>query len=278
MKENSEAIVQFLGEYERLVDRVNRTLRDYLGDPGSSQTQDLRASVRRLDAAIRLLPKSTRREKAVDRCHERCKELLRETSRIRDIDILLHRIAERSADSTVRLIIDNLREERGEFVDRSVRAAWKLFERHPPKLGKKDLPRFARRIETVMLRLDEEIGCELRASLADESNVNELHSLRKDCKRLRYTLELLHSAEDRPQLISLLRRWQDILGEIRDMDVRMDYLSRAKPTAGVRSILAGERASRHWKYMAFMRLCKSKPGLVASTFLATKVAGEAAAR
>ena len=56
MTESSAVIVQFLEEYERLVDRVNRSLRDYLGDPGASQTQTLRASVRRLDAAIKLLP------------------------------------------------------------------------------------------------------------------------------------------------------------------------------------------------------------------------------
>jgi CHAD domain-containing protein len=278
MTESSPAIVQFLEEYERLADRVNRSLRDYLGEPGTSQTQNLRASVRRLDAAIKVLPKRTRKEKAVERCHERCRELLRETSRIRDIDILREKLAARSSDPTVRLMLDNLGEERGEFVDRSVRAAWKLFERHPPKLGKKDLPRFARRIETVLQELDEEVGRELRASLADEKNVEELHSLRKDCKRLRYTLELLHSTERKSRLISLLRRWQDILGEIRDMDVRIDYLLRAKPTAGVRSILSEERAKRHAKYVEFVRLCKRAPRMKTRSFLDATVATPVAAR
>jgi CHAD domain-containing protein len=278
MTEGSAVIVQFLDEYERIADRVNKSLREYLGDPGTSQTQNLRASVRRLDAAMRLLPKRTKKEKTVKRCRERCAELLKETSRIRDIDIQQERMLTRSADPTVRVISENLREERGEYVDRSVRAAWKLFERRPPKLGKKDLPRFGRRVESVLLDLEDEIASELSASLADEANVEDLHSLRKHCKRLRYTLELFRSGENQSQLIPLMRSWQDILGEIRDMDVIIDYLSRAKQTAGVRSILAAERASRHSRYVAFEKLCRREPLTGAHPFLRVNAPRAVAAR
>ncbi len=253
MTESSAITVQFLTEYEKIRERVNKSLRDYLGNPGTSQTQSLRASVRRLDTAVRILPKKTRDEKAIRRCHERCRDVLSETSRIRDIDILRERISKHPADKTVALMLANFQEEREEFVDASKKASWRLFEHHPPKLERRDLPRFARRVETFLAEMKEEIAAELAVCLKDEAKVDELHSLRKHCKRLRYTLELFPSIERHTGLVGELRRWQDVLGEIRDCDVIVDYLSRARPTPGVRSALAAERALRHQKYIAFVR-------------------------
>jgi CHAD domain-containing protein len=259
MKDSSPAVAQFLDEYGKRCDSVSRTLRVYLGDPGSTQTHGLRAAVRRLDAAIKVLPKSTRKEKAVRRCHERCRDLLRQTSRIRDIDIILATIAAHSDDATVSLMLNNLQEERDEFVDNSTKAAWRLFEHPPPKLARRDLPRFARRVETVLRALDVEIGRELQVSVADETKVEELHSLRKDCKRLRYTLELLPSVEGHSRQILFMRRWQDLLGEIRDLDVILEYLSRARSSPVVKAVVASERARRHARYAAFVRLSRKKP-------------------
>ncbi len=259
MTETSAVIPQFLGEYEGFKERLNKSLRDYLGDPGTAQTHSLRATVRRLDAAIRVLPKRTRDEKAVKRCHERCKEVIRETSRIRDIDMLRERISGHSKDAIVALMLNNFQEEREEFVDRSKRSAWKLFERHPPRLEKRDLPRFARRVETVLDKLNAVIEVELRVAVGDESKVEELHSLRKHLKRLRYTLELFPSVERHSRLVADLRRWQAALGEIRDGDVVLDYLSRARPTAAVREVIASERALRHRRYVSFVNSSRRRP-------------------
>ena len=258
MMESSAITVQFLAEYEKIKERVNKSLREYLGNPGIGQTQNLRAAVRRLDAAIRVLPKKTRDEKSVRRCHERCRDVLRETSRIRDIDILKERISKHPADRTVALMLANFQEEREEFVDASKRAAWRLFEHHPPKLERRDLPRFVRRAESTLAEMNEEVVTELGVSLKDEAKVDELHSLRKHCKRLRYTLELFPAVEHNARLVGELRMWQDVLGEIRDCDVIVDYLSRARPTDGVRSALASERALRHQKYLSFVRSCSRR--------------------
>jgi CHAD domain-containing protein len=258
MRESSSStiLVHFLEEYQRLNEKVNNTLRDYLGDPGVVQTRNLRAAVRRLDCSIRVLPKKTRNQKAVKRCHERCKELLEVTSRVRDLDILEDRIAKHPRDVTVTLLLNNLHEEREEFVSNSTKAAWKLFEHHPPSLVKGDLPRLVGRIEDVVEGLDAEIVSELQAVLKDAAKVDELHSLRKHCKRMRYTLELFPSMGHYSRLVILLRKWQDLLGEIRDSDVITDYLSRAKPTEAVRTMLASERAFRQRRYAAFVQSCK----------------------
>ena len=54
----------------------------------------------------------------------------------------------------------------------------------------------------------------------------------------------------------MLQRWQDVLGEIRDLDVAIEYLSRAKQTVGVKKVLASESALRHERYAAFVRMCR----------------------
>src|SRR5271169_5020555 len=107
MAESSAIALQFLDQYEGLKQRLNKSLREYLGDPGTSQTQTLRAAIRRLDTAILMLPKPTREEKAVTRCHERCKKVLRETSHVRDIDIMRERLSKHKGDPTVALMLNN---------------------------------------------------------------------------------------------------------------------------------------------------------------------------
>ena len=246
----------FLAEYQRLTERMGRCLREYLGDPGRAQTRDLRASVRRFEAAVRVLPKRAREEKKMRRCRKRCRALLRATSRLRDVDVLTERFSRYPGDAMVGLVVANLGEERTEFVGDSTRAAWALFEQQPPVLSRRDLRSLGRRFEAVVEELEGDVQRGVRASVEDESRVDELHALRKDCKRLRYTLELVPAGPRASRLVRVLQRWQDALGEIRDLDVALEYLARAKQTAGVRRALAAERALRHERYLAFVRMSR----------------------
>lgn len=256
MKGSSALVDRYLEEYARLSERAWKSLREFLGNPGTSQTHALRASLRRLDEAVKVLPKKTRRTKEVRRLHERCRDLLRGTSRIRDIDMLIAELAGSAADPTVTLMLNNLREEREEFVGNSTKVAWKLFEHHPPKLTKRDLPRLSQRVRAVVDELEKGIADGLDASLKDESKIDALHSLRKDCKKLRYALELVPPTRDNLHRLSLLRRWQDRLGEIRDRDVLIGYLSQARQTQVVGRLLSAERAHRHSMYLSFCASCR----------------------
>ncbi|MGA2664655.1 MAG: CHAD domain-containing protein [Nitrososphaerales archaeon] len=250
-----------MAEYQRLTERMGRCLREYLGDPGRAHTRDLRASVRRFEAAVRVLPKRAREEKKMRRCRKRCRALLVATSRLRDVDVLTERFSGYPKDAMVDLVVANLGEERAEFVSGSTRAAWALFEHQPPVLSRRDLRSFGRRFEAVVDELDGEVQKGLESSVEDEARVEELHTLRKDCKKLRYTLELVPTGARASELVQVLQRWQDVLGEIRDLDVALDYLSRAKQTAGVRRAAAAERGLRHERYLAFVRMAgKDRPG------------------
>jgi CHAD domain-containing protein len=57
------------------------------------------------------------------------------------------------------------------------------------------------------------------------SKLEELHGLRKDCKKLRYMLELLpEENKDSLQMKKTLQRIQDILGSIHDFDFTIAHL------------------------------------------------------
>jgi CHAD domain-containing protein len=66
------------------------------------------------------------------------------------------------------------------------------------------------------------------AAIRDDSEAADLHSLRIDCKRLRYLLEFFRSLYDPGDLdpmIRKLRKLQDRLGEINDLEVQSAALS-----------------------------------------------------
>jgi len=89
--------------------------------------------------------------------------------------------------------------------------------------------------------------------LNDESKVAELHSLRKDVKKLRYLLEL---TEKTPARLSSLAKWQESLGAIHDLDVAIDYLKGVGAGHGRGAILELQSV-RHSNYLAFVRAYKA---------------------
>lgn len=67
------------------------------------------------------------------------------------------------------------------------------------------------------------------AAIHDDSPAAGLHALRIDCKKLRYLLEFFHSlydAQDVDPLIRKLKKLQDYLGEMNDLQVQKDALNR----------------------------------------------------
>ena len=65
--------------------------------------------------------------------------------------------------------------------------------------------------------------------LTPDSPANDLHELRKSCKKLRYLLEFfqcLYPAKEMKELVQQLKHLQDNLGEFQDMDVQSNDLHR----------------------------------------------------
>ena len=61
------------------------------------------------------------------------------------------------------------------------------------------------------------------AILRDFRKIDELHNLRKYCKSLRYTLEILPSDEEE-SLAKLMEDWQKVLGNVRDIYMTQHFI------------------------------------------------------
>ena len=244
----------FAEEHQRTNERVAQALRDYLGDPNESNTRLLRASVRRLTTMLRIIPKRSRK-KQMRQSLDSGRKLLKATSRVRDVDIIEEKLSRLPRDHTVELLVNNLREEREEYVGDSMKAAWRLFEQRKQRTDRRDLRGAQRWLMRTLVELDEKVSKELTTVVKNEGKVEELHSLRKHAKTFRYALELLPPTRSSTRAIEVLRSWQDVLGEIRDCDTFIEYMGRARQYGAVRESLAAERALRHRRYRSFVRSC-----------------------
>lgn len=91
--------------------------------------------------------------------------------------------------------------------------------------------------------------------LGDDKKLDELHMLRKDFKKLRYSIELI-AKEKRIPGIKSLKNIQDVLGEIHDHDMTVEYLKNTKQNSKYSEIIEIETQERSKKYQEFVTFLK----------------------
>ncbi len=108
--------------------------------------------------------------------------------------------------------------------------------------------------------------------IQDKNKIKKLHELRKDCKKIRYALELLVKDNNKNntaiRLIKTLQNIQDILGSIRDYDITIDYLKKLEPSKEIQEIINNEIEQRRLKYEEFLRFCKRRLHISKDSFVA----------
>ena len=133
----------------------------------------------------------------------------------------------------------------------------KISNKRSKKRFSKVIGRFATRIEH-----------NLPIVAYDNEKITELHELRKDCKKLRYLLELLPDNNHKDQrsekddyvseLMEKLESVQDILGIIHDHDTTIAYLKRRKGTrtrsTQIHSVLKKINLERQNKYRGICKI------------------------
>ena len=117
------------------------------------------------------------------------------------------------------------------------------------------------------------------------NKIVELHEMRKDCKKLRYMLELMpdhnnkethkmitelediqdmlgsihiQNNKETHKMITELEDIQDMLGSIHDNDTMIVYLKRVRHSKEITHILDNEITERNTKYEEFVQFCKRK--------------------
>ncbi len=178
----------------------------------------------------------------------------------------------------------SLFKQRKTKLNEAISVALELRKLRVPKLTKKikiSNKRSKKRFSKVIGKFATRIEHNLPIVVNDNEKVTELHELRKDCKKLRYLLELLPDNSSRDQrserddyvskLIEKLEKVQDILGITHDYDTIIAYLNRRKSTGSrstqIYSILAKINRERQNQYEDFVKLVNGDLAADDSNFL-----------
>ena len=253
--------------YERKLvqglDRLNKRLDSYLKNPEDDKNvHEVRTTLRRLDVMFSMLPKKARRR---NRKHiEKYKEFFKTNSRLRDIDVIRAKVAALSPGA--KSLDAQLQGKRNAQMKKVIKIARVL--RKLPRIRVKVTPAgLESRIDRITDRLSVRIKQTMPAVLSDASNADELHRLRKDCKKLRYVLEALPAgaakkyekkataALGKEASTLLLEKLQDTLGEIHDSDITLEYLRRSKSeiAKGLAEKVASSRDRLYQEFLAYSK-------------------------
>ena len=278
----------YLDKSERNIQRVSNKLDDYIKEPNEENIHDIRKAIRRLEASYRSLPsKKVRKKRVIKEFTEYSKKLFSINSQIRDFDIIGEKLSSDenpAQQDTIKSIKGLVFKQRKIKLNEAIYFALELRKLRVPKLTKKikiSNKRSKKRFSKMIGKFATRIEHNLPIVVNDNEKVTELHELRKDCKKLRYLLELLPDNSGRDQrserddyvskLIEKLEKLQDILGIIHDYDTMIAYLNQRKRTRSrstqVHSILAKINRERHNKYDEFVKLLNGELSVDNSNFL-----------
>ena len=214
------------------------------------EIHDLRVAIRRIQMMRRLMPGSLKVSEDSKRFDFALRSVMKATSQLRDMDTLVETLESQVRSVPAELLV-SLENQRSDAAARAKVATEVLKEALAPELDASALrgKRLSKRLRKRVRRRSKGASSMLAAVLEDESKAVELHSLRKEVKKMRYLIEL---AEKPPSRLPSLEKWQESLGAIRDLDVAIAYLEGAFGESGQRAILELQRA-RHLNYLKFVR-------------------------
>jgi len=250
----------FAKEHDRFAKALTRRVKAYLRDPNAENVHRLRTATRRLQAAFALLPKATRNQNKAQKAMARTKKLMKVNASVRDQDIILSKLSMNKQNPTYERLIENMRKSRKSHLDLAKQLALSVQKNPGPRLKSRDLSDsvLQRRYNKVVRKLSSKITSELPLVREDPSKVQELHVVRRDCKQLRYILEMSEFSRP-PKPLVTLRSWQDLLGTIRDDDVMIEYLQGLKRSTELQVALNIEIENRNKNYRKFVEVSRENP-------------------
>ena len=250
----------FAKEHDKFLKALTRRVRAYLRDPNAENVHRLRTSTRRLQAAFALLPKASRKQTKAQKTMARIKKLMKVNASVRDQDIILAKLSMYKQNPTYERLIEDLRKSRKSHLEQAKELALSVQKNTAPRVKPRDLsdPILQKRYNKVVGKLGSRITSELPLVREDPSKVEQLHVVRRDCKQLRYVLEMSEFSRP-PKPLVTLRSWQDLLGTIRDHDVMIQYLQGLGKSAEIHLALNTEIENRNKNYRKFVEVSRENP-------------------
>ena len=218
--------------------------------PSPDEVHDLRVAARRIQVMRRLMPRSVRSAQDSKAFNLALKSFLKATSQLRDMDTLMVTLKSCKGSLPAGLLV-GLANQRSDSAARAKVTIGALADVQVPELDNSKLRgrRLSRRFRKSVRSHSKKASSLLTQVLNDGSKVVELHSLRKEVKKLRYLLEL---ADKTPARLPSMTKWQDSLGAIHDLDVAIAYL-KGEGASSLRGAILELQKERHSNYLAFVR-------------------------
>ena len=249
----------FVTKLQQNMQRVDKRVNDYLADSNEGNIHDIRTAIRRVDASLRSLPKKVRRKSRLNNYATTSKQLFKINSQVRDYDVIYGKLEKYSSEPVYTELTDSLKKRRVVKLRKARNIALSLRKLTVPKINEDDIPdkKLQQRFNKVVSRFSDRIELNFPIVLTNADKIKDLHEMRKDCKRLRYLLEILPDQnKEISKTITELEEMQDMLGSIHDDDIVIAYLRRVKRPKAIHHILDEEIAERNKKYEEFVQFCK----------------------
>ena len=273
------------------IKRVYTKLDKYLENPTEDNIHHMRTSLRRLEATYQSSPKQIRKKKKFKEFASVGKRLFRINSNIRDIDIILEKLAkedkmheqqlEHYENPLVQDKENQLEEARTIALDLRRIVVPSLYDKN--KTDKNFEGNSMKRLARISRKLKNKIETRIPIVIGDDSKITELHELRKDSKKLRYLIELVINNEENDtskrninddmdvlidnnyqKILEHLEKIQGMLGDIHDYDIALDYLRQHQASNNplITSTITNIIKVRKAKFDDFVNYCKSTRTLV----------------
>jgi CHAD domain-containing protein len=257
-------VKKFVNACKRNLSRVSNNLDEYLASPDEKNIHDIRTSVRRLDACYKTLPKKIRDKKQVKTYMDKSRELFKINSQIRDFDVITDLVRKNNPENGNgnRMDLTKFENRRATKLKEAKAVAVGLRKLSEPNVDKDSISagKLTKRYNKLISNFGSRIQLNLPLVIADADKVNELHEMRKDCKKLRYLLELVpHESSDKnmSKLEEELQNLQDLLGAIHDCDAAVDHLKRQTKRQRRNDIIEHIVQERKRRYEDLLLHCKS---------------------
>jgi CHAD domain-containing protein len=249
----------FLKKIEKITDNFSRILQEYIKNPNEANVHDIRVTIRRLETSYHILPKSVRKSEMIREHMKQIKLFFKLNTEIRDYDIICSKMESKYIDQTYYLVTI-LKNYRTKKLHSAIEIALKILHKSTPKIPDKMIKesKLNRRYLKVIDKIKLDIQKNTIIALGDEKKIEELHMLRKDFKKLRYSLELSSNKRKIVQILKNLKKIQDVLGDIHDNDIIIDHLRSVEQNSKYLGIIESEVVERSKKYHTFITALKNQ--------------------
>lgn len=232
--------------FQEKQNKSKNKVEEFLKDPGTRQIHDLRTSIRRLEAAYLIFPKSCKRKKT-DSFVSSYKSLFKKNSSIRDSDVIIGELLRNGLTDNSK-IIKTVIKQKNKKLKSVLKNAKKISKLKFVELENTSTEKIIKKYEKIIYSLITKIQKYIPIVISDESKIKELHSMRKTAKKLRYILEVEpnHSYQ---HIIDNMKSFQELLGKIHDCDITVEHLKKySKKNSEVKSLILKESKIRSEMY------------------------------